>query len=201
MGREAEGMIRFRDQGGAGRILIEATEVILRGEVRARVPRDEIAGLRVEGEDLVIDTMRGPVVATVGSKLAENLRVALLKPVPTLVEKLGVSAGGAGCLWPVTDEVLSRALAGLTVPVEEAKILVAELLDQVALDWLVALLPGLAGRHVWCVNAKGPRPVLPEAAIRGALRDAGWIDSKTTAVSDAVSATRYGVRRGLGDGV
>lgn len=196
MGREAEGTIRFQGQEGAGRILIEAAEVILRGEVRARLPRDQIADLRVEGEDLVIDTPRGPVVATVGAKLAANLRAALLKPVPTLVEKLGVSESARpGCLWPVTDAVLVQALAGLTAPVDQAELLVAELLDQASLDRLVARLPQLAGRHVWCVNAKGPRPVLPEATIRSALREAGWIDSKSTAVSEAVSATRYGVRR------
>jgi hypothetical protein len=96
----------------------------------------------------------------------------------------------------VTDPVLLQALAERVVPVAEATILVAEIIDEVALERLVQALPDLAGRHVWCVNAKGPRPLLPEARIRAALRAAGWIDSKTTAVSAAMSATRYGLRKG-----
>lgn len=197
MGREAEGTIRFLGEIGAGKILVESTELILRGEIRARVPREAILAVRADGDDLVVDTMRGPLVLTVGSGVAAHLLKTLRKPVPTLREKLGLGeAVRAGALWPVTDVVLAEALAGLTAPVAEAAILVAEVLEAAALARLMATLPELAGRHVWCVTAKGPRAVLPEARIRAALRAAGWIDSKTTAVSEAVSATRYGVRRG-----
>jgi hypothetical protein len=197
MGREAEGAIRYLGAEGAGRILIESREVILRGEVRARVPREAITVVRVEGDDLVLETARGTVVATVGAGLAEGLARVLLKPVPSLAEKLGLGGKAkAGCLWPVTDAGLLTALAGRVVPVAEAALLVAEVLDEAALARLVSALPGLAGRHLWVVNAKGPRPALPEARIRAALRGAGWIDSKTTAVSDRVSATRYGLRKG-----
>jgi hypothetical protein len=197
MGREAEGAIRFQGEVGVGRMLIESTEVILRGEVRGRVPREAITGARVEGDDLVMDTTRGPLVLTAGAAVAAHLLKTLTKPVPTLREKLGVSAAvRAGELWPVTDAVLAAAMKGMTAPVPDAAIVVAEVLDEAALERLTMALPRLAGRHVWCVNAKGPRPVLPEARIRAAMRGAGWIDSKTTAVSDAVSATRYGIRRG-----
>jgi hypothetical protein len=197
MGREAEGAIRYLGAEGAGRILIEGAEVILRGEVRAKIPREAIAAVRVEGDDLVLDTARGPVVATVGAGVAERLAQVLRKPVPTLAEKLVLTgAARAGCLWPVTDPVLLQALAERVVPVAEATFLVAEIIDEAALERLVQALPDLAGRHVWCVNAKGPRPLLPEARIRAALRAAGWIDSKTTAVSAAMSATRYGLRKG-----
>lgn len=196
MGREAEGAIRYLGEEGAGRLLIESTEVILRGEVRARVPRAEIRAVRVDGETLAIETSRGLVVATVGAELALRLSRILQKPVPTLVEKLGVSlTTRAGCLWAVTDVILAEALAGLTVPLPDAAVVVAEVLDDAQLARLLAALPDLAGRPVWCVTAKGPRPALPETRIRGALRGAGWIDSKTTAVSDRVSATRYGWRK------
>lgn len=200
MGREAEGAIRFLGAEGAGRIVVEGTEVILRGEVRARLPRGAIGAVRVEGDDLVLETVRGPLVATVGAGVAEGLCRALLAPVPTLAEKLGLKAGAmAGCLWPVTDAVLAAALAGRVAPVADAAVLVAEVPDAAALVRLLAALPGLEGRPVWVVNARGPRPglqsVLPEARIRAALRGAGWIDSKSTAVSDAVAATRYGPRK------
>ncbi len=197
MGREAEGTIRYLGAEGAGRILIEGAEVILRGEVRAKIPREAIAAVWVEGEDLVLATARGPVVATVGAGVAEGLARVLRKPVPTLAEKLGLMGGArAGCLWPVTDPTLAAALEGHVAPVAEATILVAEIMDEGALERLVKALPALVGRYVWCVNAKGPRPPLPEARIRAALRAAGWIDSKTTAVSQATSATRYGLRKG-----
>ncbi len=201
MGREAEGEIRFGGAAGHGRVLVESAEIILRGDVRARLPRQAIRAVRVEGDDLVIETVCGPVVATLGAEFAAHLCRALLKPVPALVDKLGIGdRARAGCLWPVTDAVLAGVLAGLTAPVDEAAVLVAEIMDEAALARLMAWLPGLAGRHVWCVNAKAPHPGLPEARIRAALRAAGWIDSKTTAVSDRMSATRYTLRpraRGL----
>jgi hypothetical protein len=197
MGREAEGTIQFQGQVGAGRILVESTEIILRGEVKGRLPRAAILAMRVEGDDLVIDTTGGPLLLTSGPAVAANLMKTLMKPVPTLREKLGVSeTARAGLLWPVTDAVLAAALEGVTAPLPKAALAVAEVLDEAALARLMAALPDLAGRPVWCVNAKGPRPELPEARIREALRSSGWIDSKTTAVSTAVSATRYGLRRG-----
>ncbi|NJM84680.1 MAG: hypothetical protein HC844_21605 [Tabrizicola sp.] len=197
MGQEAEGALRFRGAEGAGRILVESAEVILRGEIRARVPRAAVHGVRVEGDDLVLETAEGPLVATIGETRAAALQQALLKPPRSLAQKLGIDASvRAGCLWPVTDPVLQEALAGRVAPVVAAAVLVAEVLDSAALARLVDALPDLAARPVWCVNAKGRNPVLPEARIREAMRAAGWIDSKTTAVSDAVSATRYARRKG-----
>jgi hypothetical protein len=101
-----------------------------------------------------------------------------------------------GCPRPLADPALAAALKGQMATVADAHLVVAEDLDAAALARLVAALPVLVGRQVWCANAKGTHPGLPEARIRAALRDAGWIDSKTTAVSDAVSATRYGLHRG-----
>lgn len=197
MGREAEGTFRWQGSEGAGRLLVESTEVILRGELRARIPREAIAGVRVEDDDLVLDTARGPLVATLGRAVAAALASTLAKPVPTLKQKLGLISGAtAGCLGPIKDATLLAALAGHMAPVETATILIAEVMDDTTLAQVLDALPRLQGRHLWCVNAKGRAANLPEATIRTAMRQAGWIDSKTTGVSKTASATRYGIRKG-----
>ncbi len=52
MGREAEAQARWRGTEGAARAILESDALILRGEVRARLPRADLSGWRVEGEDL-----------------------------------------------------------------------------------------------------------------------------------------------------
>jgi hypothetical protein len=45
---------------------------------------------------------------------------------------------------------------------------------------------------LWAVYPKGMAANPGEAAIRSALRSAGWMDNKTCAVSARLTATRYG---------
>ena len=56
-----------------------------------------------------------------------------------------------------------------------------------------AALP--AGAPIWIVYGKGRQAVLGEAAVRGYMRAHGYIDSKVSAVSETLSATRF-TRRG-----
>ena len=42
MGRESDAWLGYNGASGAGKILLESTEIILRGAVRARIPRSAI---------------------------------------------------------------------------------------------------------------------------------------------------------------
>jgi hypothetical protein len=48
---------------------------------------------------------------------------------------------------------------------------------------------------LWCVYGKGKHGGIGDAAIRKYLRDHGYIDSKSCAVSDNLTATRYGAKQ------
>ena len=52
MGREAICTIRWKGEAAEGMALLESAEIILRGDIRARLPRDGISRAEVEGEAL-----------------------------------------------------------------------------------------------------------------------------------------------------
>lgn len=190
MGREATARITFGGQSAPGKILLESQELILRGTLRARIPRQDITGFAVEGDDLVLQTRQGPIRAGLGNRQAALWLKALAKPPPSLAAKLGISPETpARLLDGVTDPALRAALTGCTAP--DGRLLIAEIADSATLDRALAALadPGLAA--FWAVTVKGRTAPLPEATLRSRLRAAGFIDTKTCAVSETRTATRF----------
>ena len=192
MGREAEGHAVWRGQSGAVRATLESDGIILRGEVRAKLPRAGLMGWRVEGEDLCLRSDGELLVLTLGAKEAAAWVKALEKPVPSLAAKLGVSeTARAWVIGGPAPEELAVALAGCAVPgPEDAAVVVAVLTGPADLE--AALAAGRAsGLRVWCVHGKGKGAAVSDAAVRAAFRGAGWMDIKASAVSDAFTATLY----------
>ena len=70
MGREAEGHAVWCGATGAVRAFLESDGIILRGEVRAKLPRAGLMDWRVEGEDLCLRAEGEPLVLTLGAKEA-----------------------------------------------------------------------------------------------------------------------------------
>lgn len=192
MGREAEGQVSFAGATGEARLLLEAEVLILRGALRARIARSSLGGVAVEGDDLLLATPDGPLRATLGARAAEGFARALAKPPPGLAEKLGVSADRrVFLLTPLRDAALLAALDGRTSPTAaEAALTLAELPGSAVLESLLPTLPDLP---FWGATAKG-RSAFPDAALRERMRAAGWIDSKSCAVSALLTATRYSRR-------
>lgn len=52
-----------------------------------------------------------------------------------------------------------------------------------------AMLPEHA--PIWIVYEKGAKAAFGESAVRSLMRHAGYRDNKVSAISDALSATRY----------
>ena len=143
-------------------------------------------------------TDRGPLVLELGVVEAARWLVDLQKPVPTLAQKLGVTAG---CLafvsGPMEDEALVAALQGYTTPtLAEAGVLVVALGAPGDLTAAYTLAQSATQLHIWCVYPKGRSAAVTDATVRAYFRDRGYIDSKACAVSDALTATRYGKRAG-----
>ncbi|WP_333815670.1 hypothetical protein [Tabrizicola sp.] len=192
MGREAEGHALWRGASGAVKALLESDGIILRGALRAKLPRAGLAEWRVQGEDLCLRSGGEALVLTLGAKEAAAWVKALEKPLPSLAAKLGVSA--ASRAWVIggpAPEEIAVAVAGASVPGPEgAAVIVAVLTGPEDLE--AALAAGqAAGLRVWCVHGKGKGAAVPEAAVRAAFRAAGWMDIKASAVSEGFSATLY----------
>jgi hypothetical protein len=192
MGREAEGHALWRGVSGAVKALLESDAIILRGEVRGRLPRAGLMGWRAEGDDLCLASDGEPLVLTLGAKEAAAWVKALEKPLPSLSAKLGVSA--AKRAWRIggpAPEEIAVALAGAEAPgPDQAAMIVAMLTGPGDLE--AALAAGKAhGLRVWCVHGKGKAAAVGDAVVREAFRAAGWMDIKACAVSEAFTATLY----------
>jgi len=194
MGREAEGRALWDGQDGAVRALLESDTLILRGGVKARLARAGLAGWRAEGDALHLTADGRPLVLHLPAGEAARWVKALDRPLPTLAEKLGLAPGMPVAVLGDAPPEVAAALAGCAaVPLAGAAMVIAVL---AAPEDLMAVLAAGAGVPVWCIHGKGKAAGVGEAAVRAAFRDAGWIDTKTSAVSAAWTATLYRPRRG-----
>jgi hypothetical protein len=193
MGREAEALCHWAGTSGQAHILLESAEIILRGELRARIPRASIRSFRAQDGDLTVEAAAGRLVAELGGTLAESWAAALAKPPPSLAAKLGVGPRNPAFITgDLSDAALADALSGATVAVaSDARQIVAVLLSRADLDAALSLAAAHPDLPVWCVYPKGAKADPGDAAVRADFRAAGWMDTKTSAVSDRLTATRY----------
>ena len=194
MGKESEAQIRFAGQSGYGKILLEPGELILRGDLPTRIPRDQITAFAVEGEDLRLTTHQGVIEVTLGQRLAMAWLKALAKPAPSLADKLGIAAKApVTVLGTLQDPELLQAVSGCTA--DAASLFLAELTSQSELDAVLIRLQSESDPTFWGATEKGKTSGFSDAELRRQMRAAGYIDSKSCAVSDRNTATRYGRKR------
>lgn len=194
MGRSSDTIAQWQGQTAEVRAVLESTEIILRGGIRERVPRGAFTDMTVDQGWLQLNTDRGVLVLELGEVEAARWLTALQKPLPTLAEKLGVSpACLAFVLGVVEDAVLVAALRGaVTAELDDAGVLVVVLATAEDLAAAFALAEAAPELGVWCVYLKGRGAAVTDALVRGYFRDRGYVDSKSCAVSDFLTATRYG---------
>lgn len=189
MGREAFVEASYAGRSGKAKALLEAEGIILRRPLGLTIARGSIRGLIVEGGDLAGQTEQGPFRLGLGAGEALKWKAALEKPLPTLAEKMGLSPGMAVWTFGTLDgSELEGALAGVErVEPGEASQGVARVEGPEAMEAVAALAPS----PVWIVHGKGKAAGFGDNAVRAAMRAEGWIDVKSCAVSETLSATRY----------
>ena len=199
MGREARCTAQVGTQTADATALLESTTVVLRGELKRRWDIAALQNLRTEDGALRFEAGDEAVSLQLGEPEAGKWLKKLLTPPPTLAAKLGVSADNPALLIGPTvgtlDPALAEALAGgLTGNVKTARMLVAVLCKHDELQRMADFHADMICKTVWVVHPKGPGARPSDADVRLELRARGYVDNKTTAVSDALTATRY-VRR------
>lgn len=194
MGREAVAVARWGGAVEEVKVLLEAHEIILRGAIKARIPRAGISRVAVEEGELVLWAEGGRLVLELGASEAAKWQAYLQKPRPSLASKLGIGAERpAFVMGRPDDRELETALLGaVAVSPERAHVLLA--ITHSEADLAAAL--DVARAHprllLWCIYEKGKTATLGDTAIRSALRAHGYIDTKSCSVSDRLTATRYG---------
>jgi hypothetical protein len=193
MGREA--LIHAEVGGEAGEVkaLLESQELILRGAIKRRFPKVAMERLVIEGEALCFIVAGERVRLELGLKTAEAWHAAILKPPPSLRAKLGLDKGATALLLGSHDDnALAEAIEGAIVGEDAQPQMILALIDVEAdLDRAMAVQARHPTLPMWAIYPKGKAAAFGDGAIRDKLRAAGFRDTKSCAVSDRLTATRY----------
>jgi hypothetical protein len=195
MGREAPAIAHWQGRSGAVHLHLDSNAFDLKGDIRLSIPRAAIADPKVEDDRLTLTANGEPLVLEMPEADAARWCAALLKPVPSLAQKLGIGPDTPAWLVGETDDPALRAslAQGPAVTPGSATLLVA-IVNAVADLEPPCKLAG--GRPVWILTGKGRHATVRETDLRAWLRGAGFGDSKSCAVSETLTATRWQRRKG-----
>ena len=199
MGREAICTCVWNGHTHEVKVLLEPPELIVRGEVRHRIPVAKIKEISAEGEWLRFEVDREPVALQLGNAMAAKWADAFLKPPPTLAKKLGItSETTVRTIGPLDDASLENALAEAKAVSKSKGDLIMARVDCPA-DLKSALAKAAAqlssGIPIWFIYRKGPGHPLNENLVRSTALATGIVDTKIAAVSPQFSALRFVKRR------
>ncbi len=195
MGRETTAIAHWQGQSGSVRLHLDSNAFDLKGAIRLSIPRAAIADPRASNGRLTMTANGEQLAIDLPEADAARWCVALLKPVPNLAQKLGIGPQTPAFLFGETDDpTLLTALGNASAAVpEEGQILIAIVRAVADLEAPTTL----AGpRPVWIVTGKGKHATVRESDLRAWLREAGFGDSKSCAVSETLTATRWHRRKG-----
>lgn len=202
MGREATCMCQWNGEMARVKALIEPPELILRGEIRRRLPFSELRQIRADGGALRFKFGGDVVTLKLEASTAKKWAKAILAPPPSLAKKLGITPEST--IW-VIGEIDDVALES---SISEAR-RVARRGTGVGADVIVAHVNSAAelacafktaakrtsnGVPIWIVYRKGPGHAINESDVRETGLAAGIVDVKVASVSSLLTGLKF-VRR------
>ncbi|MBO9709748.1 MAG: DUF3052 family protein [Caulobacter sp.] len=192
MGKEAKGVWGQLSGGdGPGKLLWEPPKLIFRGAVEGNFQGHALRGLRVEGDDLVLND--GTRFTLDAGQAAKWLH-AIQNP-PGRLDKLGVKAGQTVVIENLDDADFLAELRTRVAPVdayENVDLLFLGVEDLADFDQLDDLAGGLAPKGaIWIVAQKGKGAPLKDAEILAEARAHGLVDTKVCAFSKTHTALRF----------
>ena len=198
MGREATCKCRWAAESAQVKALLETTGIILRGELRKRIPFAEMRDVEARAGKLCFTVAGQPVSLAIGAEMAAKWAAAIRNP-PSLAKKLGITAKSVvQLIGDNDDKALRAALAeAAQISAKDATVIVACVHTSTSL--LEALAQSRAatqnGVPLWLVYLKGPGHPLNENLIRKIVLPTGLVDSKVAAVSAQFTAIRFNRRK------
>ncbi|UYY77258.1 hypothetical protein [Sphingomonas sp. R1] len=188
MGREASTFAVIGAECGTVTVLLEADILVVRGPIRRRYARCDLVDVRAEQGELRFRCGDEAAALSLGEPASSRWVDAIARPLPSLRDKLGLS-GLALVLGDCEDAALGAALEGRTTADPAAAcMIIARIETEADLD-IARTLPGRL--PIWTVYRKGKGVCFGDSAIRQSMRAAGYRDSKSCAVSERWTATRY----------
>lgn len=197
MGREAHCGCTLGGQREQVKAVLESTQLMLRGALKRSWAISELRAVEVVGDELRLTLGEERLALALGADEAARWARKITTPPPSLAHKLGLSTDHpAWVIGELDDEALLMAVNGLRAPTpEQARITLAIVRSA---EQLAAALPAHErlphSRHLWVVHPKGRDSRLTDSMVRRHLHGQGYVDSKTSAVSATLTATRYAKR-------
>jgi hypothetical protein len=193
MGREAIVHAICGNEAGQVKALLESHELILRGDIRRRFLKEAIENLAVHGDALTFVCAGEQVQIDLGANGAASWFEAIQKPLPSLAAKLGLDKGARARLIGVCDDpALSVAISDALVTADQMPDMIVAVIDtEKDLDQALSAQARFPNIALWAVYRKGKAAAFGDAAIRAKLRNCGFRDTKSCAVSNQFTATRY----------
>jgi hypothetical protein len=207
MGNEVKCRTRFGKKESEGKVLLETSEIIFRGDFRLKIPFATMQSVKVVDGGLQVRTAEGLAIFEIGAGTAEKWREKILHP-KSRIEKLGVQAGSRVTLvgFGKTDrEFLSEIekASGVTGAATKALkgegkdaqwiFLKAETLKELAqINKIAKGMQGAAG--LWVVYPKGnakDSQKITEGEVLSAGRAAGLKDVKVVGFSPTHTALKF----------
>ena len=199
MGREAICECDWAGTTAKVKVLLESTELIVRGDIRKRVPFNKLRNVEVQSGWLRFNDGRDEVQILLGIPAAEKWAAAIKAPPAPLARKLGITPQSVvRTIGDVSDEALKEALAeAAQISAKNPDLIVAcvDTPGSLAAALRAAKPQLLKSIPIWLVYPKGPGHPLNESTIRNLLRSAGMMDTKVASVSARLTALRFNLRK------
>ena len=120
MGKEASCTIQFGKQQSQGKVLLETSEILFRGDFRLKIPFSTIKSAKAVDGELRLQTAEGLAVLHLGAG-AEKWRDKILHP-KSRMDKLGVEPGAQVSLLGDFEAKFLDELGKLTESVSKGKV-------------------------------------------------------------------------------
>ncbi len=195
MGKEASCTIQFGKQQSQGKVLLETSEILFRGDFRLKIPFSTIKSAKAVDGELRLQTAEGLAVLHLGAA-AEKWRDKILHP-KSRMDKLGVEPGAQVSLLGDFEAKFLDELGKLTESVSKGKVAadsewiffaVDSKEDFGALPKISKAMKGAAA--LWIVYPKGKKHIT-ENDVLAAGREAGLKDVKVIGFSATHTALKF----------
>jgi len=200
MGREAVCTCEWAGSKNKIKAVIEPPHLILRGEIRKRIPLAQLKRVRAENNLVRFIANDEAIALDLGDEAkAARWAKALVKEPPSLATKLGITAESA--VWMIgklDDPAIDEALAAAKkVSPRAGDLILARVNSPAELEAALEKAAEALDRStpIWLIYPKGPVHALNESLVRAAGLASGIVDTKVAAVSAALTALRFVKRK------
>ncbi len=196
MGNEIKCAMRIGKKRSVGKVLLETSEIIFRGDTPLKIPFAKMKSVQALNGDLLVRVGDELLAFEVGEKAAAKWREKILHP-KSRVEKLGVKAGARVSLIGDFPKDFLQELAKLkcliktSAAIDDAEwifALVESDKDLPAIAKLAKKMEGSVG--LWVIYPKG-RKDITEVGVISAGRKTGLKDVKVVGFSATHTALKF----------